>query len=108
MSMARPLTISAKKLSAWTQWVPRTKAECRGASRTPEFWIASSGRGLRHCCTCGPAVLVASATAALLLRHSGSAAARRRHRCRGLVLLLAVQLPHVHALVEIAEQVLGE
>ena len=36
-----PLTTSAKKLRAWIQWVTRTRAECRGESRTSEFWIAS-------------------------------------------------------------------
>ena len=39
-----PLTISATKLMVWTQWVTRTRAECRGESRTFEYWIVSPGR----------------------------------------------------------------
>jgi hypothetical protein len=42
MSIAMPLTTSAKKLRVWIQWVIRTKAECRAESKTSELWTASS------------------------------------------------------------------
>lgn len=43
MRMAMPLTRSAKKLRVWTQWVTRTRTECRSDSRTSELWIARPG-----------------------------------------------------------------
>src|SRR5579864_3336071 len=39
-----PLTSKPRKLMAVIQCVMRTRAECRGASRTCEFWMVSPGR----------------------------------------------------------------